>query len=112
MKYTKYPELKKELKSLAKEIKVLKHKRDNAWEYRFELSSYQRSSAQSIFMADQRYKSQQFRNRHVAYCLLNGRNYEEIEQPGENNKPNWAIIYEILEKYGQEAKLRTIQYKK
>ena len=41
-----------------------------------------------------------FRHRHIAYCLLRGRKYEEIEnsvRPG--NEPNWDTIYKIMEKY-------------
>ena len=113
MKYTKYPELKNELKSLAKEIKKLKYKRDNWWEFRFELPTYLRAQAQSVFMAEQRALSWKFRNRHVAYCLLNGRKYEEIEQPGESNPLSWLYVDEILYRYGRKAKeFRPVQYAK
>lgn len=99
MKYTKYPELKAELKELAKEIKELKYKRDHWWEF---------GNDQSEFMWKTCRKSYLFRIRHIAYCLLRGRRYEEIEQPAENNKPYWNHIEDIMEKYEQKAELRAV----
>lgn len=104
MKYTKYPELKSELKSLAKEIKELKYKRDHWWEF---------GRDQSWFMFDAFRKGRQFRHLHIAYCMLSGRSYEEIEQPRENNKPDMVHVQLLMEKYGKkEIKFRTVQYTK
>lgn len=33
-----------------------------------------------------------FRHEHIAYCLVRGRSYEQIENPAEDHKPNWKII--------------------
>jgi hypothetical protein len=40
-----------------------------------------------------------FRHKHIAYCLLKGRVYEQIEKPSENNPPNWTIIKGVLDAY-------------
>ncbi len=68
-------EKKEELKQLALKIRKLKSQRketDNQWEISLE--------------------KRKFRHDHIAYCLVRGRVYEQIEQPHENNKPNWNII--------------------
>jgi hypothetical protein len=68
-------EKKEQLKSLAKKIKDLKSirkEKDVNWE---------------IYVA-----KRDFRYEHIAYCLVRGRTYEQIEQPRDNNKPNWYII--------------------
>lgn len=34
-----------------------------------------------------------YRHTHIAYCLLKGKNYEQIEsRVREGNEPNWSII--------------------
>jgi len=102
----KYPELKKELKALAKEIKVLKHKRDNWRQYKNDLRYDLHNQAQSVFMSRCAAKSWQFRHKHIAYCLLRGRKYEEIENYC-RVEPNWQIIEQIKLKY-EETKFRTV----
>lgn len=38
----------------------------------------------------------EFRNRHIAICLLRGKTYEQIENKcAENNEPNFELIEEI-----------------
>jgi len=72
MKYTKYPELKAELKALAKEIRQWKSWRKpinrrgtdlQQWDVDFKVFILKR----------------EFRHRHIAYCMLRGRTYEQIE---------------------------------
>ena len=70
MKYTKYPKLKNELKELAKEIKELKHKRDNWWNFKHEVADYQQNYVQSVFMYEAFRKAREFRHKHIAYCLF------------------------------------------
>lgn len=36
-----------------------------------------------------------FRHEHIAYSLVRGRSYEEIENPKDDNKPNWDIINKL-----------------
>jgi hypothetical protein len=36
-----------------------------------------------------------YRHTHIAYCLVRGRTYEQIENPAENNKPNLKLIESI-----------------
>ena len=73
---------KEELKDLGKRIRTLKNSRKGGKTPR-ELWDIQ----SEIFTAKRR-----FRHEHIAYCLVRGRKYEEIEQPAENNKPNWDLI--------------------
>ena len=41
-----------------------------------------------------------FRTRHIAYCLMRGRTYEQIEpKTAENNKPNMDDVKSIMESY-------------
>jgi hypothetical protein len=113
MKYTKYPELKAELKELAKEIKAAKIRRDNWWNYKHELPDYFQNQSQSVFMYRAARKSREFRHKHIAYCLLRGRSYEQIEQPHKYNKPDMIYVQMIMEEHGQQkAEFRTIQHKK
>ena len=71
MKYTKYPKLKAELKELAKEIRQFKLRRDHHWDYPQCQGEYQ-WAVQS--------RAREFRHKHIAYCMLRGRKYEEIER--------------------------------
>ena len=111
MKYTKYPELKNELKQLAKEIKELKHMRDNWWDFKHMVSDSMQWCPQSVFMCRVARKSGQFRHKHIAYCMLRGRKYEEIEQPGHYNRPDMVHVQLLMEKYDKkEIKFRTVQH--
>lgn len=41
-----------------------------------------------------------YRHRHIAYCLLRGRLYEQIESRcREGNEPDWNFIQEIKDEY-------------
>lgn len=92
MKKTKYPELKSELKKLAKEIRYWKSrrkldKRGNMALWQVELEKVRRSY--------------EFRHKHIAYCQLRGRLRHQIEQPAPNNLPNEDYIQEIMDKHGE-----------
>jgi len=102
MKYTKYPELKAELKELAKEIKRLKYKRDHWQEF---------GNDQSEFMWKATRKAWLFRHRHIAYCQLNGTPYYMIECPRNNNKPDKALVRQIMEKYEQPEEKEHVFYR-
>jgi hypothetical protein len=83
---TKYIELKNELKSLAKEIRKLKYKRDH-WQ-NFDKGQWWYASWVSE-------KARSFRHKHIAYCMLRGRKYEEIERSC-NTPPNFDFIDDII----------------
>jgi hypothetical protein len=42
--------------------------------------------------------ARKYRHEHIAYCLVRGRSYEQIEKPGEFNKPNWDIINQVKDR--------------
>lgn len=47
----------------------------------------------------------EYRKHHIAYCLLRGKLYEQIEKPKEQNKLNdfdWEEIQKIQEAYHEE----------
>jgi hypothetical protein len=52
-----------------------------------------------------RYESDQFRNNHLAYCLVRGRSLRQIEQKnGQGNEPyRTGILKAIKELFGQEV---------
>ena len=96
MKKVKYPELKSELKTLTSELRFWKRNRKQ--DKRNELK---------ISLPDIEYKisrrRDEFRTKHIAYCLLNGRKYEDIEKPATNNPPSWNAIKRVLEKHEQKT---------
>ena len=72
--------MKQELKDIAEQIKSLKLQRKPLKGFVPGLSNAQ-------------YK---YRHLHIAYCLLRGRSYEEIEgKVREGNEPNWRYIDEL-----------------
>lgn len=85
-------ELKIELKSLTNEIRKCKD----------DLKEYQRKNCGSD--GDRFYSLHRLqydvRHKHITYCLLRGRKYEEIEcncvRAGD---PNWSYIQEITNEY-------------
>ena len=92
MKKTKYPELKSELKELAKEIRYWKSKRklDNRGDYPL-----------WDIEARIRRRKYEFRHRHIAYCQLRGRLRIQIEQPALDNLPNERYIEGIMYEHGK-----------
>jgi hypothetical protein len=93
MKYTKYPELKAELKELAKEIRQFKDMRDHYWDYTEDQGTYQ-WGVQS--------RAYDFRHKHIAYCMLRGRKYEEIENYC-REAPDFKRIDLIKLEHGQKT---------
>ncbi len=88
----KYIKLKKELKTLAKEIRYWKSKRklDNRGDY-------------PLWDIETRIRTRkyEFRHRHIAYCQLRGRLRVQIEQPALDNLPNENYIERIMEEHGE-----------
>jgi len=95
MKHTKYPELKMELKKLAKEIKEWKRNRKE--DRRFELKMHQYQVQDQVD-----WRKDDFRRKHIAYCMLRGRKYEQIENYCRVS-PDFDRIDEIMEKYEPKA---------
>lgn len=72
MKYSRYPMMKDELKQLAKEIHEWKgnRKQDKRTLLKMELNEVQGKID---------WRQDEFRHIHIAYCMLRGRTYEQIE---------------------------------
>jgi len=86
----KYSEFKQELKALASKI-------------RSDKSSFRKSQSigKATYSMGHELMSERidFRHQHIAYCLLRGRTYEQIEPkvaPG--NEPMMARVYAIMDK--------------
>jgi len=47
--------------------------------------------------------STNYRHYHIAYSLLKGKNYNQIEKPSENNKPDMSFIEEIKNAYTENV---------
>lgn len=90
MKNTKLYELKALCMTKAAEIKALK----------IETKDYQRKHHGSC--GDRQWKIQalkdSYRSHHIAYSLLRGRDYKEIE-PNSYTTPNWSLINQLEEQY-------------
>jgi hypothetical protein len=73
---------KQELKEMAKEIRELKNSRKGG------------KTAEEL--SNINYKiwrlKREYRHSHIAYCLVRGRTYEQIETPREGNKPDFHLI--------------------
>lgn len=80
--------LKTTIKDLSEEIRELKKYIKNP-------QNLDRSEQQSILHKKRQYA----RCMHIAYSLMRGRLYEQIEKPAENNPPNWDTIKEIQNEY-------------
>lgn len=86
----KYTNLKLQLKELATIIKELKSHRKLDNRGNWKLWSLQ----QDI----DKYKKE-FRYKHIAYCLLRGKTYNEIETPARNNPPNMCVVNKYMEQH-------------
>jgi hypothetical protein len=73
MKYSRYPMMKDELKQLAKEIREWKGNRKQDKRCKLNLEQYEIQ-----YRIDRR--KDEFRHIHIAYCMLRGRIYEQIEK--------------------------------
>lgn len=83
--------LKADLKNLSQEIKKAK----------IECKEQQRKSGG---YSEHQWKilsqKHHYRHRHIAYCLLRGRKYEDIEpNVREGNEPNWTYIEGVRDAY-------------
>ena len=86
---SKIKNLKNYLKEQAVEIRKVKS----------ELKEYQNAhnSDGGIFAVSKKL-SKNYRVHHIAYCLLRGKTYEQIERKcGEDNKLNMSLVQEIKE---------------
>ncbi len=88
----KIKELKSRLKDLAsynRQYKI-KHKECQRGNLKWE----------ELWASSRTAPSGDYRHLHIAYCLLRGRKYEQIEnkvRPG--NEPNWTRIESIMQEY-------------
>lgn len=48
---------------------------------------------------------EEYRHRHIAWSLLKGTPYDKIEQPHENNKPNWKEVEKYVNEYFKELSI-------
>jgi len=91
MRYTRYPELKSELKQLAKEIREWKNNRKQDKRRELDMRQWEIESQVD-------WRKDEFRHKHIAYCMLRGREYEQIEQYCKVS-PNFDRIKGIMEEY-------------
>ncbi len=95
MKYTKYPELKNELKQLAKAIREWKNNRKQDKRTQLKMVQWEVQSEVD-------WRKHEFRHKHIAYCMLRGREYEQIERYCEVS-PDLDTIKRIMGKYDQKT---------
>ena len=84
-------ETKAELKKEAKDLRDLKHARKNT----------QRGTHQGkpVWESEVENAKWDWRHKHLAYCIVRGRSYEEIERKcDEGNEPDWNLV----DKYKRE----------
>lgn len=94
---SKIRELKEILKSKAAEIRTLKSNIREAHRIGRHLDG-------AIMQGALRGLREQTRLIHIAYCLLRGRLYEQIEKPREPLKENqWKIIQEVQNAYTEDV---------
>jgi cytochrome c551/c552 len=91
-----YQTLKSELKQLAVELRT-----DKA-----EIKKIQKEDGSGAAYAQQSsilYKKKNCRHRHIAYSIMRGRTYEQIEQKcRKGNSPDQNLIQEIIRAYGTQ----------
>ena len=84
-------EIKEMLKKEAKEIRTLRH----------DCKDTQRGIKEGklVYQEDVASASWKWRHKHIAYCMIRGRSYEEIERKcHEGNEPS----FQLVEKYKEE----------
>jgi len=54
--------------------------------------------------------AREYRHEHIAYCLVRGRSYEQIEKPSEFNKPNWDIINSLKDKLQKKVDEANVEW--
>lgn len=87
--------LKEEQKSLALEIRTNKNN----------IKEKQRNGD---YAGDQQYlllkQKREYRHKHIAYCMLRGRSYEQIENKcREDNKPSFDTIKGYMDEYSKNV---------
>jgi hypothetical protein len=88
--------LKNSQKKLALEIKELKNQIKT-------LQKERGSGAACIQQGEVVSLKRTYRHRHIAYCLLRGRQYEQIEsRRREGNEPDWNLIQEVKDEYASK----------
>jgi hypothetical protein len=93
---------KEQLKDMAKAIHTLKQNRKP------ECENYHMSINYEIYSAGRKYRIQ-----HIAYCLVRGRTYEQIEQPKECNRLmeyEWKTINKIHDELKLKVDAATAEY--
>lgn len=95
MKCTKYPELKKDLKNLAQELKKWKSSRKLNKRLQLKMPLWEIES--KIYRL-----KVEFRHKHIAYCMLRGRSYEQIESYCRVS-PDFNRVECIMGQYEQKA---------
>ena len=95
MRHVKYPALKAELKVLASELKEWKQNRKLIRRTELKLKQWQ-------VQDEIDWRKFEFRHKHIAYCMLNGRKYEQIENYC-RVAPNFSEIDRIMEKHEQKT---------
>jgi hypothetical protein len=88
----KIKELKQRLKELALSIRQTKHMYKDCQRGKVKWADYYE------FCKTQ--PGGDYRHMHIAYCLLRGKKYEQVENKvKEGNEPNWALIEVIMNQY-------------
>lgn len=104
----KIKEFKSELKVLASKIRTAKHtfkegqRANDSTQYKdwCIANDHVYMYGTSKYPKDLSELSYTFRHRHIAYCLLRGKAYEQIENKvTEGNEPNWALIETIMDQF-------------
>jgi hypothetical protein len=94
---TKLGMLKQNLKELA--VKIRKAKVD-CKEFQRENRGW--DGPQGFFWEIIKLKKE-FRHKHIAYCIIRGRDRNEIEVPAKDNQPDEILIKEILREYTEDV---------
>jgi len=86
--------MKSELKEQANELRMIKQ----------ELKKCQRSNPYGAYKLQWEKDKRQsdYRHKHIAYCLMRGISYEQIERPRKGNHPNWERLRKECS-YAEEA---------
>ncbi len=80
-----YLKIKEELKKEAKELRDLKHE--------FKNGQRGTNKGKRVWENDVQKAKWEWRHKHIAYCMLKGRTYEQIEgKCSEDNRPNMQLV--------------------
>ena len=95
MKNVRFKELKNELKVLASEIREWKSNRKLDKRTILGLSQWK-------VQAEIDWRKENFRHKHIAYCMLRGKKYEEVENFC-RVAPNFDRIERVMEQHAQKT---------